>query len=66
MIIGCIIKYAGGIYKRGYPVNCTIPVAKDTIWVQVENGSQYSYSLNGPVFKSKGGGGELEQKVSDY
>ncbi|KAK3699397.1 hypothetical protein QZH41_018553 [Actinostola sp. cb2023] len=62
MITGCIIKYAGGIHKQGYPVNCTIPSAKDTIWVQVENGSQYSYSLNGPVFKSKGGGA-LEQKA---
>jgi hypothetical protein len=63
MIIGLVIKYAGGIHKKGYTANCTIPSAKDTIWIEVENGTRYSYTLNGPVFKAKGGG-ELQQRVT--
>ncbi|XP_031554888.1 sodium/hydrogen exchanger 6-like isoform X2 [Actinia tenebrosa] len=62
MVIGCVIKYAGGIHKKAYPVNCTIPSPEETIWVTVDNGSTYSYTLNGRLSKTKSAG-ELEQKA---
>ncbi|XP_048588654.1 sodium/hydrogen exchanger 9-like isoform X2 [Nematostella vectensis] len=62
MITGLVIKYAGGIKKSHYTVNCTMPGAKDIIWMQVQNGTRYSYKLSGPVLPTEGGG-ELEEKA---
>ncbi|CAH3030276.1 unnamed protein product [Porites evermanni] len=68
MIIGLLIKYIGG--ESRVPVsqpNCTIPSTTKKLYIRTVNGSQYSYSLSGPVQQdnSTDQGSELEQKASD-
>ncbi|KAM7446140.1 sodium:proton antiporter [Porites harrisoni] len=66
MIIGLLIKYIGG--ESRVPVaqpNCTIPSTTKKLYIRTVNGSQYSYSLSGPVQQdnSTDQGSELEQKA---
>ncbi|KAK2566775.1 Sodium/hydrogen exchanger 9 [Acropora cervicornis] len=64
MVVGLLIKYV----SRGTRVavsqpNCTISSTTKKLYIRVENGSQYSYTLSGPVKRgiNTDQGNELEQ-----
>ena len=65
MIIGFLIKYIGGENRVSITQpNCTITSASKKLYISTVNGSQYSYSLSGPVQRANNDQeSELEQKV---
>ena len=68
MITGLLIKYLGGESRVAVTQpNCTITSTTKKLYIRTVNGSQYSYSLSGPVQQdnSSDQGSELEQKASD-
>lgn len=66
MVIGFLIKYIGGESRVAVAQpNCTISSAAKKLHIRTLNGSQYSYTLTGPVQEdnSTDQGSELEQLV---
>ena len=66
MVVGLLLKYisSGNQVVVAQP-NCTISSATKKLYIRVENGSQYSYTLSGTVEtdNSTDQGNELEQMV---
>ena len=66
MVVGLLIKYvSGGTRVAVSQPNCTISSTTKKLYIRVENGSQYSYTLSGPVKRgiNTDQGNELEQMV---
>ncbi|XP_015762942.1 PREDICTED: sodium/hydrogen exchanger 7-like isoform X1 [Acropora digitifera] len=64
MVVGLLIKYvSGGTRVAVSQPNCTISSTTKKLYIRVENGSQYSYTLSGPVKRgiNTDQGNELEQ-----
>ena len=68
MIIGLIVKYAGGgPTARGLTIklNGNMTTAPQTLWVQIGNASKFSYQLKGILRTvTTKAGSELEDMVS--